>query len=92
VQSGRKPGFVHRVDASRSPLPSVLRSSTSTHAVGVAEAIELARTLGRLPGRVIAYGIEGNRFEAGTELSPPVAAAVDLVAARVAREVASLAG
>src|SRR5262245_34161106 len=38
----------------------------STHAFGVAGAVELARTLGWLPTHLQIYGIEGKRFEIGT--------------------------
>ena len=80
VSSGADPGTVHRFDATSAPLPARLRGSTSSHALGLAEAIELGRTLGRLPGRLLVYGIEGERFEAETELTPAVAAAVEAVA------------
>jgi hydrogenase maturation protease len=83
VSSGAAAGTVHRFDAAGAPLPAWSRSSASTHAVGLAEAIELARTLGRLPPRLVVYGIEGERFEAGTQLTPAVAAAVEAVAAAV---------
>jgi len=79
VRSGAEPGTVHRFDAVAAPLPARLRTSTSTHAVGLAEAIELARSLGRLPDRMIVHGIEGGRFEAGAALSPAVSAAIDAV-------------
>ena len=42
----------------------------------MSEAIELARVLGKLPGRVLVYGIEGGEFNAGDGLSAPVAAGV----------------
>jgi hydrogenase maturation protease len=83
ASSGAAAGTVHRFDATGGALPAWSRSSTSTHAVGLVEAIELARTLGRLPPRLVVYGIEGERFEAGTELTPAVAAAVEAVAAAV---------
>lgn len=83
VRSGAAAGTVHRFDAAGGRLPAWSRSSTSTHAVGLAEAIELARTLGRLPARLVVYGIEGEHFEAGTGLTPAVSAAVDVVAAAV---------
>ena len=83
VSSGAAPGTVHRVDATAAPLPARLRSSSSTHAVGLAEAIELGRTLGRFPGRLIVYGIEGERFDAGAELTPAVAAAIEAVVVAV---------
>jgi hydrogenase maturation protease len=83
VSSGAAPGTVHRFEAGDAALPARLRSSTSTHAVGLAEAIELARALDRLPPRLIVYGIEGERFTTGADLSPAVAAAVEVVAAAV---------
>lgn len=79
VSSGAVPGTVHRFDATAGPLPARLRSSTSTHAVGLGDAIELARVLDRLPAQLIVSGIEGERFDAGTALTPAVAAAVEAV-------------
>lgn len=74
VQSGAPPGTVHRFDAAREPLPPALLRC-STHLLGVAEAVELARALGQLPARVAVYGIEGADFGLGEGLSAPVAAA-----------------
>ena len=73
IRSGAPPGTVHRVDASQAPVPERLRSSSSTHAIGVAEAIELARALGRLPAQVVLYGVEGRRFDAGGGSQTPSA-------------------
>jgi hydrogenase maturation protease len=74
--SGAQPGTVHRFDASDGRVPArVFRSST--HAFGVGDAVELARALGRLPARVVVYGVEGADFSAGTSLSAPVEAAVE---------------
>jgi hydrogenase maturation protease len=76
VSSGAPPGTVHRFDAAAAPLPA--RTFThSTHVLGLAEAIELGRALGRLPERLVVYGIEGERFDAGAGLSPAVERAVD---------------
>jgi hydrogenase maturation protease len=83
--SGGPPGTVHRFDASAEPVPArVFRSST--HAFGVGDAVELARALGRLPGRVVVYGVEGGDFTAGAPLSVEVAAAVDLVVGKIEKE------
>jgi len=76
VSSGAAPGTVHRIDASGAALPAALQRGSS-HAIGVADAIELARVLGTLPRRVIVYGIEGAGFELGAALSDDVAAALD---------------
>jgi hydrogenase maturation protease len=88
--SGGVPGTVQRVDASRDPLPGCFRGSSSTHAVGLAEAIELARALHRLPARVVVFGVEGRRFDAGGELTDDVRAVVGPVAGRVLREARAL--
>jgi hydrogenase maturation protease len=79
ARSGAVPGTVMRFDATEGPLPPSL-SATSTHALGLGDAVELARALGRLPSRLIVYAIEGARFGAGDTLTPTVAAAVDTAA------------
>ena len=77
--SGAPPGTIHRFDARAAPLPAAhLRSST--HAFGVADAIELARVLGRLPSRLDVLAIEGSNFELGAAMTPPVTVAVERVA------------
>jgi hydrogenase maturation protease len=82
VRSGAPPGTVRRIDAGEQPLPADVRSSASTHLVSLAEAIELARALGRLPPRLTVYGIEGERFDTGAPVSEPVTAAItDIVRA-----------
>jgi hydrogenase maturation protease len=58
----------------------------------VAEAIELARTIGELPPSLIVYGIEGLDFSAGTSLSPEVAASVPGVVSSILAEIRGLAG
>jgi hydrogenase maturation protease len=83
IHSGAPAGTIHRVDASAGPIPALLASSSSTHAVGVGEAVELARALGRLPRTTILYGIEGVRFDAGGDISPEVRAAIPALAAAV---------
>jgi hydrogenase maturation protease len=75
VSSGAAPGTIHRLDARRQRLPAALFRG-STHAFSLAEAIELARALERLPGRLLVYGIEGESFAAGSGLSPTVEQAV----------------
>ena len=79
VRSGAPTGTIHRFDAGAGPLPASLRGVASTHHVGLAEALELARALGRLPARTTVYGIEGISFDAGAPVSAPVVAAIDEV-------------
>jgi hydrogenase maturation protease len=87
VSSGADAGTIHRLDASERELPAELFRA-STHHVGLAEAVELARALERLPPTTVVYGIEGGSFELGAELTPAVAVAAERVAAAVREEVA----
>ncbi len=90
IRSGAEPGTIHRVDATSAAIPERLRGSSSTHAVGVGEAIELARALGRLPKAIVLLGVEGHRFEAGGVLSEEVVAMVEKLADAVLREAIEL--
>jgi hydrogenase maturation protease len=76
VSSGAEPGTVHRFDATNEPLPS-REFRSSTHALGIGETIELARAIGRLPSRVVVFGIEGEVFGSGTGLSVPAEVGVE---------------
>ncbi|NWF78763.1 MAG: hydrogenase maturation protease [Chloroflexi bacterium] len=71
VFSGAAPGSIHRFDVGAQPLPEALFRH-STHAFGIAEAVELARALAQLPPRLVVYGIEGRQFDPGVGLSPAV--------------------
>ena len=82
VSSGADPGTIHRLEANEARLPTGLFRG-STHALGVAEAVELARALERLPARLTVIGIEGAVFEAGRGLTPAVEAAVGEVVAKM---------
>ena len=92
IQSGAPPGTTHRFDATSAPIPARLRSSSSTHAFGVGEAIELARALDRLPRRVVLFGLEGRRFDAGRGLSDEVQAMTARLLEAVSSEARQLAG
>ena len=89
VLSGAPPGTIHRLDARAEKLP-VWFSHSSTHSFGVAEAIELARTMGELPAQLVVYGIEGLDFSPGTELSPEVAEVVPAAASLILQEILHL--
>ena len=75
AQSGAEPGTVLRFDGSETPLPEAF-PPCSTHAFGLAEAVELARSLGTLPPRVIVFGIEGRSFDHGASPGPEIMAGV----------------
>jgi hydrogenase maturation protease len=89
--AGAAPGAVLRLDVSGAPLTERALGRASTHAAGIGDAIELARTLGRLPERVIVYAVPGTRFELGAGLSPAVRAALPALADTVVSEARRLA-
>ena len=85
MSSGAPAGTVQRLDAARGPLGAVF-SRGSTHGLGLAEAVELARSLGQLPASFVIYGIEGEDFGLGTRLSHAVECAVREAALRISEE------
>lgn len=87
ASSGAEPGTIHRFDAGSGPLPSI-PSRLSTHGVGLADSIELARTMGCLPGKCVVFAVEGASFETGRGLSGTVRSAAREVAARIRAELA----
>lgn len=87
VVSGKRPGTAHAWDGRN--LKACSASSASSHGLGVGEAIELARALGRLPNRIQIYGIEGRQFTVGAGVSPEVEAAVEVVARAIAQLIAA---
>jgi len=89
LDGGGSPGAIRRIEFGIQPLPKDL-ARCSSHGLGIAEAIELSRVMGRLPASVIIYAIEAASFEPGAPLSPAVRDAVETVADRIASEVCSL--
>ena len=83
------PGRIHRIDLAREDLPREM-SFPSSHFFGVAEAIDLARVLGRAPRDMVVYAVEGSTFGVGAPLSDAVKTASREVADRVAAEVDAL--
>ncbi|SHF70268.1 hydrogenase maturation protease [Streptoalloteichus hindustanus] len=77
-----RPGRVHHSAVNRLP-----GGPTSSHGMGLPEAVELARALDGLPERLVVLTIEVADVGFGLGLSPPVARAVPEVAETVLREV-----
>ena len=88
VRSGAPVGTVHWLETGPAGPPVSTGAGThsgqgGTHAVGLAEMVELGRALGRLPPRLVVVGIEADSFDHGEPLTARVAAAVPVAAARV---------
>ncbi|KOT86031.1 peptidase M52 [Streptomyces rimosus subsp. pseudoverticillatus] len=78
------PGRVHRFGLEG---PYAGPAATSSHGLGLGEAIELSNVLGRLPDRLLVLAVEGADRSLGTGLTPAVAAVVDRLAATVEAEI-----
>lgn len=87
VSSGAAPGAVHCWDVRCLPPDPTLRFA-STHAIGLREAVQLAETLHRTPGKLLIVGIEGKDFQPAAPLSHEVERAIDEAAEWIIREVA----
>ncbi len=87
--SAENAGTVHRFDLAAQPLLCA-RGPASSHGLGLCEAVQLARSLGRLPSQLVLYVITGENFAPGTGPSPAVAAALDRAAALILAEIAAL--
>jgi hydrogenase maturation protease len=86
TQSGAEPGTIHEFDAANETLP-IGYFRCSTHAFGVAEAIELSRTLGNLPRMLLVFGIEGRDFSPGARLSGGIREAVEKTSSLVVDQI-----
>jgi hydrogenase maturation protease len=83
--SGAPAGAVRRIDVTREAPPQG-ELAGSTHGLGLACAIELARALGSLPPMCVVYAIEGAGFAHGAPLSPEAEAGAREAARRALAE------
>lgn len=87
---GREPGTLIRAEADETGrLPGELRSSLSSHGLGVGEAIGLAGALGRAP-RVVVHGVEVADVTAGAPLSAAARGAVPQLVSAVLADIERL--
>jgi hydrogenase maturation protease len=87
VYSGNAPGTIYLYQIPDDKLPTAIFGRHSTHAFGLAEAVELSRTMGTLPKKLIIYGIEGKTFEPGPGLSNEVRKAADGLKERIVADI-----
>jgi len=86
VHSGAEPGTVQLIEldeAANGRPDGGPPGTTSTHGIGLAGVLRLARAVGSAPQRVVVVGIEGDDFGHGTGLTPAVGRAVPHAARHV---------
>ena len=71
VRAGIAAGTLHRLDARAGRIPTDF-FHYSSHAFGLAEAVEVARALDCLPTSLLILGIEGASYNLGAGLSEDV--------------------
>lgn len=76
VQKNKSAGKVHELNANEQILESDF-FNYSSHAFGLAEAINVSKVIHKLPRFLIVYGIEGDHFQFDTKLTGKVEKAVD---------------
>ncbi len=86
VRSGAAGGSVKRFDIAETGF--VPHSRTSSHGNALADAIELSRTLGRLPKSLVVIGVEPVTTDLGQPMSELCAAALPKVVEMVKEAVA----
>ncbi|MGE0113797.1 MAG: hydrogenase maturation protease [Steroidobacteraceae bacterium] len=86
IKSHHTPGAIHRID-NIERIENDMR--VSSHGLGVASALSLARALDALPATLVLYAIEidGNHRDAST--SKAAGAAVPILATNIAAELAA---
>lgn len=85
ARSDELPGRLWRLELGAEALPAELTGATS-HRVGVAEAVELARALDRLPERLVVHAVAARAFDFGEAMTPAVEAMVEVLVQAVAAE------
>lgn len=86
IQTGQPPGTIVRLEGEA--IPIALAIKMSVHQVGLQELLATSRLQGTLPSRIVLWGMEPASLEWGLDLSPPVAAQVDVLVEKAVAELA----
>lgn len=75
IDVGETPGSIVRLSSAE--IPRFLAQKVSPHQIDLREVLALAELRGMLPPRLVALGIQPQRIEMSTTLSPAVEANID---------------
>lgn len=84
VKTGDKVGTIHRL---QNQEIDEYKNLMSTHHIGVAQALQLARALNELPKNIILYGIEIDNTEMCSIISEAVEQAINQVVIELENEI-----
>ncbi len=86
VETGWEPGTVVRLVGEE--LPLALKTKLSPHQMGLQDLLAVAELRGHAPGEMVLWGVQPERIDMGTELSPVVAVQVETLTEKVLLELA----
>lgn len=84
VEMDQPPGALLRLEGEE--VPSFLSVNMSPHQIGVPDMLFAAKLKGIAPPEIVLWGVQPGLLDIGLDLSPPVAAQVDVLVAHVRDE------
>jgi hydrogenase maturation protease len=84
METGDPPGTVARLSGDEIPL--AFETRLSVHQMGLKDLLAVSRLLGNRVPDMVLLGVQPATIELGSELSPPVAAALDTLVEMTLRE------
>lgn len=88
VKGGMTPGTTYRLGLS--DLMPTEGSSISLHDLGLLEALDMAKRIGKSPKSVVIFGIEPKEIDWGMELSPEINTKLPEIATLIIKEIETL--
>jgi len=82
-----EPGSIFRLQGEE--VPRAFASKLSVHQMGLQDLLAVAELQGHIPRDLVVWGVQPASIEMGTELTAPVAAAVEPVIASVLQDLQS---
>lgn len=86
VETGQAPGTLTRITGDQ--VPAYLSLKMSPHEIGLPDMLFAAKLRDLYPEEVVIWGVQPVATEVGLDLSPPVAAQVDVLVEKILEEVA----
>jgi hydrogenase maturation protease len=84
VEMGQEPGTLLRLEGDE--VPSFLSVKMSPHQIGIPDMLFAAKLKDLYPRNVVLWGVQPTTLDTGLELSPAVAAQVDVLVSKVAEQ------
>ena len=84
VETGGPPGTLIRL--ADDEIPRVMVAKLSPHQQGLSDLLAVASLQGWIPREVVVWGVQPASLDLGIDLSPPVAAQLEPLAARILEE------